>query len=50
MLCPRCENEPEIFIHVVADCPALASTRVGQPDEIFDISPLSQIWAENKKG
>jgi len=47
VLCPRCENEPE---HVIADCQALASARVGQPDEIFDISPGSLIWAENKKG
>jgi len=46
----RCENEPETFIHVVAGCLALASARVEQPDEIFDISPGSQVLAENKKG
>jgi len=50
VLCPRCQNEPKTFIHVVTGCPALASASVGQPDEIFDISPGSQIWAENKKG
>jgi len=50
VLCPRCENEPETFKHIITDCQALASARVGQPDEIFDISPESLIWAENKKG
>jgi len=50
VLCPRCENEPETFEHVIADCQALTSARVGQPDEIFDISLESLIWAENKKG
>jgi len=49
-LCPRCENEPETFEHIIASCQALASARVGQPDEVFDISPESLIWAENKKG
>jgi len=29
MLCPRCENEPESFEHVIADCQALASARAG---------------------
>jgi len=48
VLCPRCENEPETFEHVIADCQALASARFGQPDEIFDISPESLIWAKNK--
>jgi len=50
VLCPRCENEPETFIHVIANCLTLASTRIGQPDEIFDILPKSKIWAKNKKG
>ena len=50
MLCSRCENEPETFIYVIAGCPALTSARVGQPDEIFDNLPGSQIWAVNKKG
>jgi len=50
MLCPRCENEPETFEHVIADCQALASARAEQPDGIFDISPESLVWAENKKG
>jgi len=50
VLCPGCENEPETFEHVIAGCQALAGARVGQPDEIFDISPESLIWAENKKG
>ena len=50
VLCPRCEDEPETFKHVIADCQAFASARVGQPEEVFDISPGSLIWAENKKG
>jgi len=50
VLCPRCENEPETFEHVIAYCQALASARVGQPDEILDISLESLIWAENKNG
>jgi len=50
VLCPRYENEPETLEHVIADCQALASARAEQPDEIFDISPESLVWAENKKG
>ena len=50
MLCSRCENKPETFEHVIADCQALACAMVGQPEETFDISPGSLIWAENKKG
>jgi len=50
VLCPRCENEPKTFKPVIADCQALASARVGQPDQIFHISPVSLVWIENKKG
>jgi len=50
VLCPRCENKPKTFKHIIAAGLALAGARVGQPDEIFDISPVSLIWAENKKG
>jgi len=49
VLCPRCENKPETFEHVIADCQALASARAGQSEEIFDISLESLIWAEHKK-
>jgi len=50
LLCPRYENEPKTCKHIIADCQALTSTRAGQPDEIFDISPESLISVENKKG
>jgi len=49
VLYPRWENEPETFAHVIADCLALANTRAEQHEEIFDISPESEIWA-GKKG
>jgi len=32
MLCPKCENEPETFVHVIADSPVLANVRAGQPE------------------
>jgi len=50
VLCPRCEKKPKTCKHVIAGCLALTSARVGQPDESFDISPKSFVWAESKKG
>jgi len=50
VLCPRCQNKPETCVHIIANCMALASARIGQPEEIFDISLESMIWAENNKG
>ena len=47
--CPRCSESEETFVHIVTECPALATPRMGFSKISFDISSESLVWKENKK-